>query len=145
MIIEVIGMTQAKVHARPRRFGFTLIELMITVAIVGILAAIAYPSYQSHVVKSRRATAKACLMELAQFMERYYTTHMKYTGASLPATQCRTDLSGFYTFAFDGAPTASTYTLQATAQGVQLNRDSGCSPLKLAHTGARTPTTGGCW
>jgi len=126
-------------------FGFTLIELMITVAIVAILASIAYPSYQSHVVKSRRTTAKACLLELAQFMERYYTTNMKYTGATLPTTQCQTDLTNFYTFQFDGTPDASTYTVQATAQGAQASGDSACTPLKVTQTGARTPTTGGCW
>jgi type IV pilus assembly protein PilE len=70
---------------------------------------------------------------------------MQYTGATLPTTQCRTDLTNFYTFAFDGTPDASTYTLQATAQGVQASADSACTPLSVTQTGARTPTTGGCW
>ena len=124
--------------------GFTLAELMIVVAIVAILAALAYPSYQSHVVKSRRGVAKACLLELAQFMERYYTTKMTYSGATLPSTQCQTDLSGYYTFQFaSGQPTATTYNVQAVAQGVQAAKDAACTPLAVGWSGTRTPA--GCW
>jgi type IV pilus assembly protein PilE len=123
--------------------GFTLIEVMITVAIVAILAAIAYPSYQSHVVKTRRKAAEACLVELAQWMERYYTTNMKYQGASLPSTQCQTELQDHYGFAFSGTPGATSYTIQATAKGHQLAKDASCSPLKLTHRGEKTPAE--CW
>lgn len=123
--------------------GFTLIELMVTVAIVAVLAAIAYPSYQSHVVKTRRKAAEACLVELAQFMERYYTTNMKYTGASLPTTQCQTDLGSYYTFGFGSYPNATSYTLKAEAGGVQAAKDASCTPLELSHTGAKSPSN--CW
>lgn len=61
-----------------RSSGFTLIELMIVVAIIGILSAIAYPSYQAYVQQARRADAQVALMELAQFMERHYTREGGY-------------------------------------------------------------------
>ncbi|MGQ9832079.1 MAG: type IV pilin protein [Thermochromatium sp.] len=123
--------------------GFSLIELMIVVAIIAILAAVAYPSYQSQVAQSRRATAQGCLMELAQFMERYYTTNMTYAGATLPATPCQTDLSGRYSFSFSGTPNATSYTIQASAQGNQAALDASCTPLTINHQGTKTPN--GCW
>ncbi|QIK36826.1 type IV pilin protein [Caldichromatium japonicum] len=123
--------------------GFTLIEIMIVVVVVGILAAIAYPSYQMQVAQSRRSTAQACLLELSQFMERYYTTNMSYANATLPNTQCQSDLTGHYSFQFSGTPNATSYTLQAVAQGVQATKDAGCTPLAVTHTGSRTPAN--CW
>lgn len=115
--------------------GFTLIELMVVVMIVGILASIAYPAYQEHVLKTRRAAAQACLLELGQYMERYYTTNMSYASASIPTTACGSDLASFYTFAFSGTPDASTYTINATRAGAQANDK--CGTLTLTHTGAR--------
>ena len=58
--------------------AFTLIELMIVVAIVGILSAVAYPSYQSHVLKSQRQVAQAALVSLSSSMERYYSENNNY-------------------------------------------------------------------
>lgn len=121
--------------------GFTLIELMIVVSIVGVLAAIAYPAYTGHVLKSRRAVAQSCLLELGQFMERYYTTNMSYASASLPA--CSIDVTGFYTFSFSGTPDASTFTVQATRTGAQAN-DS-CGTLTLNQAGTRGAAAADCW
>ena len=63
----------------PHQIGFTLIELMITVAIIGILSAIAYPSYESYVRKSRRVDAKNALLDLASRQERYFSVNNKYS------------------------------------------------------------------
>jgi type IV pilus assembly protein PilE len=123
--------------------GFTLIELMIVVAIVGILSSIAYSSYQSSVAKSRRQAAQGCLMELAQYMERHYTSNMSYASATLPTQQCRTDLSGYYTFTLENQ-SASTFTAQAAAKTAQSNADTSCSILKVTQIGARQPASG-CW
>ena len=133
-----------------RMRGFTLLELMIVVAVLAIIVAFAYPSYRDHVVKTKRKVAAACLMEYAQWMERYYTTNMKYQGATLPSTTCATDLSGDYSFAFaTGEPTASTYEIEATPQGAQASSDGACGTLSIDQAGTRTVSGSGsvasCW
>lgn len=128
--------------------GFTLMELMIVVAIVGILAAIALPSYQDHVLRTRRVTAGACLMEVSQLMERQYATTMSYDVA-LPTASCQTELASFYTFAFDTSePTASTYKIKATPAGAQTS-DTRCDVLSINQQGVKTEsgtgTVADCW
>ena len=126
--------------------GFTLIEVMIVVAIVGILAAIAYPSYQQHVRSSRRADAQAALLELAQFMERRFTENNGYDLApagldaldTLPFTQSPRDGTAVYNLTLLPAPAlaANTFTLQAApiAGGPQV----GDGNMRLAETGAKS-------
>lgn len=128
----------------PVQRGFTLIELMVVVAIVAILAAVAFPSYNNHVMKSRRAAAATCLMTQAQFMERYYTTNLTYVNAPNPA-QCG-DIAAFYSIGFVAAPTARNYTLRAVPQAAQAQRDTKCGTLTLTATGQRgAASTTGCW
>ncbi|OOG50295.1 type IV pilin protein [Rhodanobacter sp. C01] len=127
--------------------GFTLLELMIVVAIVAVLAAIAYPSYTQHVIKARRAAAKACLSEYANYMERYYTTNLSYTDATNPGLDCESaaQTGNNYAYAFVGTPDASTYEVSATPQGPQV-ADTQCGTLTLNQTGARTAASDtGCW
>jgi type IV pilus assembly protein PilE len=135
--------------------GFTLLELMITVVVVAILAAIAVPNYQSYMIKTRRATATACLLELSQFMERFYTVNLRYdqdTGGNavaFPDTQCQRDLAGYYIFNTEN-PTARTYALSAAPQGAQGSKDPyKCGTLTINQAGvkgaAEGATEGMCW
>lgn len=139
------------ISSKPRGVrGFTLIELMIVVAVLGILASIAYASYQNSVIKSRRAAAAACVLESAQYLERYYTTRLTYVGAApLPTQSCFTDLATHYTFATDGDPTATGYSVLATPKGQQASRDTKCKILGLDQKGTKTITgtasVSECW
>jgi len=131
--------------------GFTLIELMIVVGVLAILASIAFASYRNAVVNSRRAAASACLLEVAQFMEREYTTRLTYANVTtLPTLACRNDLAAFYTFSLNGAATATAYSVQAVPQGVQASADTKCGTLRLNQAGTRSITGSGgtvatCW
>ena len=136
--------------SKTRFAGFTLIELMIAVLIVGILAAIALTSYQRNVVETRRKAATACLLEAAQRLERFHTTRMTYVGAALDGVQCRNDLAAFYTIDIEaGSLTQRAYRVRAVAVGQQAARDSACATLALDQSGQRfvgaTPGGGACW
>ncbi|WP_019625996.1 type IV pilin protein [Thioalkalivibrio sp. ALJT] len=129
--------------------GFTLIELMIVVAIIAILAAIAYPAYQQYVINSYRATAGACLTELAQALERRYTSTMSYAGA-LPDRGCMNegDMNNRYNFSPDPIPDAQTFTLTASPRGAQQNDRRGCGDLTLnerGQKGAPEADVSDCW
>jgi type IV pilus assembly protein PilE len=134
---------------RRRARGFTLLELMVVVAIIGILVAFAVPAYRDSVRKTRRAVAETCLTEYAQYMERFYTTNLAYDqtrdGVAVPAPgPCTQGVGEFYTLGHAaGSPTASTYRVQATPKGDQA--DDTCGTLGLSNTGVRTPATPGCW
>lgn len=120
--------------------GFTLIELMITVVIVAILAAIALPNYSEYVRRGRRAEAQTQILQAAQFLERRYTTTGNY-GTTLPTDLSQSPSTGtaMYTIALaTNAPTNTTFTLTATP-ATPMTGDK-CGNFVLANTGAKSLT-----
>ena len=124
--------------------GFTLIELVVTVAIVGILAAIAYPSYIEYVQQSRRADCKAVMLTYVNALERRFSTDNAYPD-SLDGYSCASsDGSATYDLELDVAADGSSYTLSATPAGSQ-SQDK-CGTLSVTNTGTKDATgTGSCW
>ena len=125
-----------------RQAGFNLLELMIVVAIIGILSSLAYTSYADSVIKSRRKAATSCLLEEGQFLERFYTTNLTYVGVipilTAPATrlQCQNDLLNFYTI----VPTATgvrTFTVTATPNPL-TQKDLKCGTMTTNQVGTKT-------
>ena len=137
--------------------GFTLIELIIAVAIVGILAAIAYQSYTKHIQHGYRSEGIAMLTDGVARMERYYAQNNTYAAADLTALGFATGVapnkvtvdtpaasqSGKYKLSFKGAPGATTYTFQVVPQDAQAS-DS-CGTLSIDQTGVKSPVTATCW
>jgi type IV pilus assembly protein PilE len=122
--------------------GFTLIELMIAVAIVAILASIGYPAYTEQVQKTRRADAMSVLLEAANALERYYTAHGTYTGIATTDYPGKSPVDGSETY-YSIAPAlgggGTSYTLTATRSGSQATDK--CGELTLTNTGARGVTS----
>ncbi len=143
----------ARAYTRER--GVTLIELMITVVIVAILAAIAYPSYTQYVLRSHRTAAKTALHDMASRQERFFSTNNTYAttlaqlnypaGATVPIP----DASSHYYDLSINAANATSYTLIATPAGSQQN-DLECTNFTLDQLGNQgiiggTGTAQTCW
>ena len=132
--------------------GFTLIEILMVVAIIGVLAAVAIPSYRNNLLTSRRAEAKSVLLQVASDQERFYSANNSYSTNAQPlanpAVATRNSENSFYvvTVAACGAGIASCFTATATAQGDQTA--DACTTLTLNSLGARGATGGSveeCW
>ena len=122
--------------------GFTLIELMVVVAVVAILAAIAIPSYQESVRKSRRGQAKADLVEVATLAERYRTVNNQYTGFALAHDVSPSTGTAYYNLAIDVSDTGSEFTATATPIAGTPQQVDRCGTLAITQAGARFHSTG---
>jgi len=147
-----------------RQRGFTLIELMMVIVVIGILAAIAYPSYLDQIRKTRRSDGKAALLETAQVLERCFTEFNSYNNISCPAVNnsnnaqlsaaYATSEENYYTVAAAGL-TATAFTLQATPVGAHADDNDNsvanrCGVLTYNQLGAKgvsggTLSAADCW
>jgi len=150
-----------RAKATPRSMaGVTLIELMVAVAIVGVLAAIAYPSYSRYVVRANRTVAKGLLLQVADRQEQYFADHKAYasnlTQLGYAANPFMVDTQG--TRVADTAGTriyrisltntaATTFTANAAPQLAQSTRDTACGTMTLTHRGLKgqSGSATDCW
>ncbi|MEW6982136.1 type IV pilin protein [Colwelliaceae bacterium 6471] len=131
-----------------KQIGFTLIELMIAVAIVGILAAVAYPSYVDFVKRSNRAEAQSELLRIANLQEQYYMDHRTYTSdmtqLGLGADPYIPEQGNYSIDTSAIAADGSTYTLTATAINAQAS-DTTCAKFNVNELGTKSATSANCW
>jgi len=135
--------------------GFTLIEMMVTVAIIGVIAGIAYPSYLKSMQKGRRADAKGALTQASQAMERCYSTYGVYNSSNCAEVSALstgfTSPKGYYTLSATENGTSYTVSATALSSGPQ-SKDTGCTVMNLSSTGVQssgstssTTDSGSCW
>jgi type IV pilus assembly protein PilE len=137
-----------------KSYGFTLIELMVVVAIIGILAAIAVPAFNDQIRKSRRSDAITALQSWQLRFEQWRANNPSYadtspSSANYPGLAANRPTSSYYNFAAPSNVTATTLTLSATAQGGQAadrSRGVSCTTLTIQINGsAITKTPAACW
>jgi|SRR5215831_14093686 len=136
-----------------KRAGFTLIEVMIVVAIIAILAAVTYPSYQKYALRTNRAQAKAALLDIQVAQEKFFMQHKRYVSATADISKKSpfglglptTTENGRYDITIAGGSDDLNFTVVATAKGVQ-QADADCLVFTIDDSGTRTPPPSStCW
>src|SRR5688572_3302693 len=130
--------------------GFTLIELMIVIAVVAILAAVAIPAFTDQMRKSRRADAARGLSDLQLRQEKWRSSHATYVGTDSIAddkTKLGLPSSDYYDFSLDSTASGIGFKVKAVAKAAQAS-DTACATMTLEVAGStvtKLPTTGRCW
>ncbi len=123
--------------------GFSLTELMVVVAIIGIIASLAIPAYDRYATESRRSEARAALMDIASLQAEYVINHSQYAGSMAALGMTTVSENGYYGLSVN-AVGATSYTATATARDIQAG-DSECAQFQITQTGARTASSADCW
>jgi type IV pilus assembly protein PilE len=149
-----------KTITKPGQLGFSLLELMIVVAIVAIVSALAFPSYMQYVVNTKRTVATSTLLQVADRQQQFFMDNKQYTNdltdlgfAANPlvladdgTVAAAADADAVYSISLSNIA-ATTYTITAAPLHGQASRDTDCASLTLNQSGARGSSAGGtdCW
>jgi type IV pilus assembly protein PilE len=124
--------------------GFSLVELMVVVVVMGLLSTLVYPSYVEYIARGARGDAVAGIMRVANLQEQFYLDNRGFetdmTRLGLPADPFIVDNR---LYQIDTTVVAGEYTVTATALGVQASRDTACATISLTSAGVKSPTE--CW
>jgi len=153
-------MNHTQTANRRRQFGVTLIELMVVVAIIAIISAFAYPSYQRYVIKAKRTVAQNALLQIADRQQQFFMDNKRFTADLTDLgfladphvvdddgnTTVAGDAQAVYSLSLSNV-TATTWTITAAPLNGQLTRDTYCGSLSITQAGTKgkTGASDNCW